>query len=381
MVEKARRTRVLIFGAGVIGGHVCDLLSRMDDRFDLTVSARRAEALSQRVNLSITSALCLGFDPRIEAVACDVTHTDACAALIDRVRPDMIVNATSLQTFWEIGLLPTEAYRHLERARIGPWLPNHLATARALMRAVRASASPALVVNASFPDAVNAALATVGLAPDVGGGNIANIVPTLTRAAARQLGVERGALTVHFVAHHVACNAISSYGTPGDAPYRLSVVLDGAEVADTLDHTALFASVIGEFKRVRGVAGQIVAASGVAAVTAALSDPVRERAMHVPGPNALPGGYPAIVGKGEVRLALPNGLPQDEAIRVNLEGQSVEGISEIRADGTIVYAPAEMAVLREAFGYDCAQMHVDEVDDWAGELQARYRAYAERLSA
>ena len=84
MVEKARRTRVLIFGAGVIGGHVCDLLSRMDDRFDLTVSARRADALSQRVNLSITSALCLGFDPRIEAVACDVFQTDACAALIDQ---------------------------------------------------------------------------------------------------------------------------------------------------------------------------------------------------------------------------------------------------------------------------------------------------------
>ena len=131
----------------------------------------------------------------------------------------------------------------------------------------------------------------------------------------------------------------------------------------------------------RGVTGQIVAASGVAAVTAALSAPDTQKPMHVPGPNALPGGYPALVGKGEVRLALPNGLPQDEAIRVNLDGQTVEGISEIRADGTIVYAPEEMAVLREAFGYDCAQMHVDEVDDWAGELQARYRAYAERLSA
>jgi hypothetical protein len=381
MVGDKKRKRVLIFGAGVIGGHVCDLLSRMDDRFDLVVVARRHDLLSQRVNLSITSALCLGFDPRIEAVACDVFETDACAALIDRVRPDIIVNATSLQTFWEIGLLPVEAYKHLERARIGPWLPNHLATARAVMRAVRSAGSSALVVNAAFPDAVNSALATVGLAPDVGGGNIANIVPTLTRAAAGQLGVERARLTVHFVAHHVACNAISSYGTPGDAPYRLSIVLDGAEVADTLDHTALFSSVIGEFKRVRGVTGQIVAASGVAAVTAALSTPDTQKPMHVPGPNALPGGYPALVGKGEVRLALPNGLPQDEAIRVNLEGQSVEGISEIRADGTIVYAPAEMAVLREAFGYDCAQMHVDEVDDWAGELQARYRAYAERVSA
>ncbi|MBL6430790.1 MAG: hypothetical protein HPM95_04705 [Alphaproteobacteria bacterium] len=121
-----------------------------------------------------------------------------------------------------------------------------------MMRAVRSAGSTALVVNAAFPDAVNSALATVGLAPDVGGGNIANIVPTLTRAAARQLGVERAELTVHFVAHHVACNAISSYGTPGEAPYRLSILLDGAEAADTLDHTALFSSVIGEFRRVRG---------------------------------------------------------------------------------------------------------------------------------
>ncbi|WP_428699465.1 saccharopine dehydrogenase NADP-binding domain-containing protein [Stappia sp.] len=378
MVDQHPRATVLVFGAGVIGGQVCDLLARMDDRFRIVVAARNAARLNERANLTITSALCLGHQPDVVAVPCDVTQTDRCAALIAQVDPDIVVNATSVQTFWRISQLPGECHKRLEQAKIGPWLPNHLATARALMRAMRAAGSSVPVVNASFPDAVNPALATVGLAPLVGGGNIANIVPTLTRAAARQLGRERTDLDLVFVAHHVACNAISSNGSPGTAPYWLRVMDGDREVTDDLDHTALFASVTGEFRRVRGITGQIVAASGVAAVVSALARTDGDRLMHVPGPNALPGGYPARVGRGRVELALPEGLDRDDAIRVNLEGQTVEGIAEIRPDGTIVYGEPEMAVLREAFGYDCARMHVDEVDDWVGDLQARYTAYAAR---
>ncbi|WP_372425777.1 saccharopine dehydrogenase NADP-binding domain-containing protein [Salinarimonas chemoclinalis] len=379
MVNPPRR-KILVLGAGVIGGAVADLLTRMDDRFEVVLAARDGARLRERANLAITVALNLGFDPRLEPRVLDVTNLDATAALIAETGPDLIVNATSLQTFWAISMLPKEVHSRLERARIGPWLPNHLATARAVMRAVAAAGTRTPVVNASFPDGVNPALATVGLAPLVGGGNVANLVPTLQRSCAAMLGVARESLGLRFAAHHVACNAISSAGSPDPAPYALSVLHNGREVSGEVDHAALFASVIGPYRRVRGVTGQIVAASGVAAVAAALLDERETRALHVPGPLGLPGGYPARVGAGRVVLDCAGAFDEETAIAVNRAGAVVEGIEDIRADGTIVFAEPEMAVMTETFGYHCREMHVDEVDLVAADLQARYRAFAAEVA-
>ncbi|WP_306025279.1 saccharopine dehydrogenase NADP-binding domain-containing protein [Oceaniradius stylonematis] len=378
MVTAPRKT-ILVLGAGVIGGNVADLLTRMDDRFRVILAARDAARVGERANLAITVALNLGFEPQLEWRSVDVTDLDATASLIAETAPDLIVNATSLQTFWAISLLPGDIHKRLERAKIGPWLPNHLATTRAVMRAVADSGTAAPVVNGSFPDGVNPALATVGLAPLVGGGNIANLIPTLERACAEMLGVDRRELTLRFAAHHVACNAISSTGKPDPAPYALSVRHGGREVADEIDQEALFASVVGKFKRVRGVAGQVVASSGIAAVAAALLDDEQTHRIHVPGPNGLAGGYPAHVGSEGVALDCAGGFDQDKAVAVNTQGAHVEGIEDIRPDGTIVFAEEEMSVLTETFGYRCREMHVDDVDAAAADLQARYRSFASEL--
>lgn len=373
------RQCILVLGAGVIGGNVTDLLLRMQDRFRVVLAARNGERLKERANLSMTVAINLGFDPQLETRTIDVTDLDHTAALIANVAPDLIVNATSLQTFWEISLLPKETYRALSKANIGPWLPNHLATTKAVMRAVRASGTTAPVVNASFPDGVNPALATIGLEPLVGGGNVANLIPTLERSCAETLEVPRDKLALRFAAHHVACNSISSTGSPGGAPYALSVLVDGEEVSDKIDHEALFASVVGKFRRVRGVTGQIVASSGVAAVAAGLLDDGGMRRIHVPGPHGLAGGYPARVGDGRVEIDCTGGFDQTTAVDVNETGAVVEGIEEIRPDGTIVFAEPEMKVMEDAFGYFCRQMHIDDVDQVAAELQSRYRKFASEL--
>jgi hypothetical protein len=376
MVTAPRKT-VLVLGAGVIGGNVADLLTRMDDRFRVILAARDVTRVGERANLAITVALNLGFEPQLEWCSVDVTDIDATASLIAETSPDLIVNATSLQTFWAISLLPRDIHKRLERAKIGPWLPNHLATSRAVMRAVTASGTRAPVVNGSFPDGVNPALATVGLAPLVGGGNVANLIPTLERACAEMLGADRRDLTLRFAAHHVACNAISSTGKPDPAPYALSIVHDGREVAGEINQEALFASIVGKFRRVRGVTGQVVAASGIAAVAAALLDAERTHRIHVPGPHGLPGGYPARVGGERVELDCAGSFDEADAAAVNNAGAMVEGIEEIRPDGTVVFAEEEMSVLTETIGYRCREMHVDDVDLVAADLQARYRSFAD----
>lgn len=379
MVKNQRRT-ILVFGAGVIGGQTADLLARMDDRYRVVLVARDLEQVCRRANLAITVALNLGFAPIVEARDTDVYDVERTADMVTEIDPDLIINATSVQTFWRISLLPRPLFEMLDRARIGPWLPNHLATALAVMRAARLSGARAPVVNASFPDAVNPALATIGLAPLVGAGNIANLVPTLRRAAGASLGIAPSGFSLWMIAHHYACNSISSHGHPGGAPTALRIRLNdsGAEVG--LDSAVLFEAVNGPFRRVRGIDGQIVAASATAAMAdAVLADTVR--AMHAPGVAGLPGGYPVRVGNGAVALDLPEGMSQEEAVAINRAGQRLEGIDAIEADGTIRFAAEQMEFLNATFGYHCSQMKVEDAQYWADELQARYRSIARRVAA
>ena len=53
-------------------------------------------------------------------------------------------------------------------------------------------------------------------------------------------------------------------------------------------------------------------------------------------PNGLVGAYPVWLGAEGAKLALPDGITLDEAIKINLGGQLRDGIEEIRGDGTIV---------------------------------------------
>ncbi|WP_199200572.1 saccharopine dehydrogenase NADP-binding domain-containing protein [Alkalicaulis satelles] len=377
MVKQARHT-VMVLGSGVIGGQVADLLSRMDNRYHIILASRTLNKVNERANLTITSAMCLGLEPKVDIYCLDVQNIDQTASLISSLSPDLIINATSLQPFWAISLLEKPLFQRLQQARIGPWLPNHLATARTVMLAVAASGSQASVINAAFPDVVNPALHSVGLAPLVGAGNIANLIPSLQRACEKIMGAPRDRLSLRFAAHHAACNEISSTGRPDPAPYALSLMLDGREASSDIQHSALFKSVVDDFRRVRGIAGQIVAASNVVAVAVALLDERNTRAMHAPGPHGLPGGYPVRIGKGGVSLDCIGGFGSDEAISVNEAGAVVEGIEAILPDGTIIFTDQEMTVLKNEFGYYCKKMHVNEASLHAEELQSRYQSYIKK---
>ncbi len=379
MVKQGRK-KILVFGIGVIGGNVVDFLSRMNDQYQIIVASRNTEKMRKRVNLSITVAMSLGFKPQIDFRRVDVFDKTQVMKLLNDFLPDLVINATSLQSFWEISLLPKPIYQELLQANIGPWLPNHLSTAKAVMEAsIDCDTSP-LVVNASFPDAVNCALHTQGCAPTIGGGNIANLVPTLERIISKELDVPQSRLQIRFAAHHVACNSISSIGSPGDAPYMLKILVDGCEVDSKLNHHKVFTGVVNDYRRVRGIDGQAVASSSVARVASALLDEENRHRLHAPGPQGLVGGYPVRIGNGSVSLDCGTASNEKEAKRVNLEGSAVEGIKEIKPDGTIIFTDREMSVLQYHFGYYCKSMHVNDVHSVATELRAKYNEFKRRYS-
>lgn len=373
-----KRKKVMLFGAGVVGSHLIDLFARGDDEFDLTVVARNGVTLPERVNLAIAVAMNLGYSPAVHHAPMDVTDTSLIAELISKIQPEIVINATSVQSFWVISTLPQKYYNILREAEIGPWLPNHLSLAKKVMEAVKMSGCRPWVINVSFPDAVNSILTKVKLGPDVGAGNVGNSIPTLRRAIALATGLDLRSIEVKFVAHHYVGNRIATFGDPGSAPYHLSASSWGEDISHLLSEVEIFKSFTSHLKRTRGIQGQIMAASSAASVAKSIA---RQDGtlIHVPGPLGLVGGYPVRIIGGSIRLDLPNSLNIERAIEINELAQINEGISKIDDDGTVHFCSRQMDVLRRTIGYECNTMKLSDVDQWASELADRYHRFKQNI--
>ncbi|MER9176963.1 hypothetical protein NKH72_25800 [Mesorhizobium sp. M0955] len=373
------RVKILIIGHGVLGGDVLDFLSQSGRNYDLHVGARDVQRASLRTNLAKYTALNLGHHPTIEVVPMDLMNIDATAERLAALRPDIIFNATTLHSWWIITQLPPDAFQQIDRARGGVWTPMHLVLVRRLMRAVREAGLESIVVNASYSDVTNAALAAEGLSPAIGIGNVANAVPGIRLAAAHLLGCELKAIDVRFFAQHYVSYRMPRTGSTDGAPYHLAIYRNSQRIRpEELGPDEIFANVAARFRRVEGLAGQAVTASSATDVLRALADRV-ERVVHAPGPLGLVGGYPVRIAPTGISIDLPEGLSLDDAVEINRECQKYDGIEAVESDGTVRFTAESAEVMRELLGYDCEAMALDECEDRAKELVVKYAEYSRRF--
>jgi hypothetical protein len=380
MGDREPRTTLLLVGTGVLGGNVLDLLSWSDFPGRIVVAGRDRNRLVERVNLTRLASYNQGHYPRIEEVRLDLDEVERTAEELARIRPDVVFNATSVQTYWRISQLPRPVFRELNRPGVGPWLPMHLSPAYRLMAAIQMAGVDPRVVNGAYPDAVNPALATVGLAPLVGVGNVMNVVPALRAAAALVLGAAVDAVRVRLVAHHYVSNRLPAAGDTAGAPYMLQVLLQERDVTAEMDVAEVFKLLPTEVRRTRGPAGMYVTASSALAVLRALCSPVPVP-VHAPGPHGLVGGYPVLASTAGVSLDLPITCSPAEAVAINERGQPFDGIQRIGRDGRVEFTPLATETMRRMLGHDCPGIKVADCHDWARELRARYLSFAERFRA
>jgi len=376
MVKHKPLKRILIIGHGVLGGDVLDFLLQSGLDLAITVAGRNPEKVLHRVNLARYTAMNLGFSPLVEIVPMNLMNVEATAERLTQIAPDIIFNATTLHSWWVITKLPSDAFKRIDEARGGIWTPMHQVLIRRLMKAVRLANSPAVVVNASYPDVVNASLAAEGLAPAVGIGNIANAVPGIRLAAAHMLSMPPGSMDVRFFAHHYVSYRMPSTGGTDGAPYHLTVYANGLEVPrQEVDHAKLFSLVAGRFRRVKGLAGQSVTASSATAMLLAIARGTGD-VVHAPGPIGLVGGYPVRVSQHGLLVDLPAKLSLDQAIAINRESQRFDGIESVDDDGTVRFTDTSAGVLREVLGYDMESYRPEECEARAEELAAHFSQFA-----
>ncbi|MFK3795239.1 MULTISPECIES: hypothetical protein [unclassified Pseudomonas] len=374
-----QRKKLLIVGGGNLCLQILQILVPRN-QFEFHVASRHREHTLRLCNLVRLGALQQNVPARIECWEMDLVESriERNAETLARIKPDIILNCATLQSWRVITQLPKEAFDALDQAQLGPWLPMHLAPAYALMRAVKRACPKALVVNAAFPDAVNAVLFKVGMAPDVGVGNIANLVPATRCAIARLARCEPLRVCVKLVGQHHFSHVVPRYGLPPQVPFDLSYWIDGQECSDEFNADEIFGSVADHFRRLGGVDGQYLTAMSAVSVLENLFAN-EEVHVHAPGPHGLPGGYPVKVGMGQVLLGLPYGLRREEAIAINEAGQRQDGIQSILADGTVVFARQQMDVMEQLMGFSMATMKVQEVADRASELGRKYQAFADAI--
>jgi hypothetical protein len=341
--------RILIVGYGDLGKKIANALV-LDPRVAAVgVTSRSEEGVERDCNLLRFTAMNHGYPGEVSGYVADLEQPASAVAALDRFEPTMVVNCASVQSWRRLTELPDELYRELDDAQFGPWLPMHLAPAQALGEAVRAHAGTPVVVNCAFPDAVGPVLTPLGLAPTIGAGNVANVVPALTWSAARVLGLPVGELEVRLVAQHYYSHRLPRAGDAGESAAALEIRHNGNVLDLRSDLDAIQRGVSTFCRRTGGIDGQSLTASSVLSVLRALMSD-RPTLVHAPAPGGLPGGYPVLASRAGFELSLPEGLTEPEAIAINTKGQYADGVREIDpVTGTATIRADKLEILERHF--------------------------------
>ena len=372
-----KKKKILLVGLGNLGAHVLDLLTRHESQHEIVVAGRSEAYLNQRKNLALFCAAQQNIFPNVTHRVMDLKNIDQTAATLKEINPDIIFSTATLQSWRIITNLPKDVFLEIDQAEFGPWLPMHLVPVHQLMKAVKSSGIKATVVNAAFPDAVNAILAKVGLAPTVGIGNVANILPAFKYSIASELNTSPDLIDIRLIGQHYLSHRIPRAGDAGGAAYHLSAFHNGKDVSDQLNHNRVFQKLTSQFKRIGGVDGQaLTAASALSVLSTLLND--KKDVVHAPGPNGLPGGYPIQFDGNKISLALPKSVSLEEAVEINNNGLKFDGIHFIDESGTAFFSQSNMEVMKRLVGYHQKMMTLNDAEDMSQELAQKYAAFSSR---
>lgn len=364
----------MLIGVGGLGETILELLVREDSLREIAVCDVNRSRGRAKCNLARLSAIAQGVSSAISFLPLDLNRPEEISRVIEQERPDIILNAASLQPWWLAELLPPEPAAVIKKARFGVWLPINLSLPMKLMRTLRELRYPGITVTAPFPDVVNCVLGRIGLASTCGLGNLDEIVPKVRWLAAQSLCSSVEHIRVWLVAHHALEPYV--YGKPADEipPYFLRVEHRGRDVTSEIDANKLL---FVPYEIPPGTAIHYLTAGTSVRLIRALGSE-EEMFIHVPSPGGLPGGYPVMASRKGVRPAPIPGLSLREAIAINERSHRFDGIERIEEDGTVVFCEDDAAILKSALAYDCRRLQPDEAEDRAGELLARFREFGRR---
>ena len=359
---------VLLTGVGDLGGWALEFLARTDGVDRIVTVKRSPWSGPSKSAIAMIGSVFQGHAKVFEHHEVDLADSDRMARLLDEVRPDAIVHSATVQSprrFMNVDIEPARRAA-IRSATFGLWLPWHLLPAVQLTEAIDKSGIDTHVVNASFPDVVNAVVwKHFGHGPAAGAGNVEVCAARILRYAMEVSGAGPDDIAVSLVGSH----ALLAYGPDAGVPHHFELRIGGHDVTDDYDLNTILMSWPERIDWGKADGFSLFAASAVKNVVALLgSDPTQ---THVTGPAGLPGGYPARVENGRISLSLPEGLEVEDAVALNNAAARWDGIEQIETDGTVKYTADAIAAMEE-LGHRCESVTIDGLDIQAKRLQDLY---------
>lgn len=332
---------VLLIGSGDVGLHIADGLLRQGGVKRLVLSDISARRVAQDIAM-----LDCCHQSYVEFKEVDALDSRALEKLLRQVQPDLIVQAASLISPWSIIGRDHPTAKALNMAGIGIQLPLQLPIVTNVMQIVRDLGWTVPVANVSMPDCIHPILATRGLAPTIGLGNV-SIIHLRTVAALKQYRQTTTATNeslIRVTGHHKQVYDVMQATPPDDVQKQVRVYV--GERGERNDDLAYMGTPFSP-----GPLYNVIAAASALPVLGALLPNAESRRFSAPGPLGLHGGYPVKIDQGTITLDLPEGEDLDNASAFNQRLGALDGVAEIEPNGTVRFTQAAVSSVRAVDPY------------------------------
>lgn len=334
------RMKIAILGMGDLARKIALGLAAQGVDVDLLLASRDAQRGAAFARLC---AACRTGAASTRFIALDGLDQAALQAFLRQEQPDLIVQCASLLSPWALYERQDAVALALRKAGFALQLASQLPVIHNLMLAMRATARTTRdcpIINCSYPDASNAILGKLDLAPTLGIGNAGMILDLARAAYLAQHHVPAREMRV--IAHHahVAGVVSAQYASTQDCALP-RVFIENEEVSDL---AALFGGPpIGLERDLNALS----AAHALQIIRAFLPDAA---ALHTsaPGPFGYAGGWPIRIQEQHISLDLPANIAQAEVAQWQQQAARLDGIAHINEDGSVLFSEAVQAALPSA---------------------------------
>jgi hypothetical protein len=368
---------IAVFGVGDIGQSILRGLATYPEVTRIWAFSLNVQRLESVVADIATIAYYRDRNLDIQFQSLDLRNLDRLTETLATIRPDVIVNATTLRAWWVPMPFSPEIQRQLQReARQGPWLPLHLTLTLNLMKARQQGVPDTPVVNIALPDLVNPVLNQLNLAPTCGAGNSEFLHAAIAYIVSRRLGIPITEIQVEMVAHHFHCNYfwgnLAEIESLEHRPYWIGVFHQGTEITQELNPQTLF-KLAGE----QLPQGRVMAVrTGESAVKNIMRLVRNDRTRtHVCSPLGHGGGYDVRLSRDRPEILYPRHLSLEAARQIEAQGLIGDGIQSIEPSGEVIFTSEASAAMNRILGYNCRSLKPEDSAARAVELIERLKQY------
>jgi hypothetical protein len=299
---------------------------------NLVIISRDSRRLRWLASSATAIASNSGKQLRISALPISWEDPSSMASAFSAARPDLVIHTASLQSAWSLGRNDRWS-RLVSQAGYGLTLPLQLVLLSRLINILARASPHTSLVNACYPDAVNAVIHSHVPRLAFGIGNVC------TLGALMATDLCRSGESMQVVGHHAdLAKAIAGKSRPR---VPLLAWRSGQPIFEEA------ATWIEQANIAANESLNVVTASSTVSIVGAWLGLAGTVQTNLPGVLGLVGGYPTRVSSNQVVLDLPDGTQSSSAIDRNQRASLDDGIT-VSSQGVAEFAPSVREALAAA---------------------------------